>query len=505
MISQTEWGFLIIATSYITIITFIVSFIPLGLNSSLNYFIPRYIALKQNNKIKSLIYSSILIRSIVVISVFLITLGLIFFIPNLFMINLNNYIYLLYILSPLIIVISLENLCIKIIEGMGFFKIEFLFSIFRAIINIGALIFIIIFIKPIKIELIAFVNLFSMVIPFLFLIITILIKLSNVKETNDEKLTFKEVLKNTLNYGSYIDGWNISQKIWNEIKKQAIGIFSMTSLVTGYNISKRYSEVTSISITSLTSPLTVSFSSLDSKNQFDQIGKIFKISLRYIIFVLSFLVGILFFFTDFFLFLVYGEDYLIYSLLMKIMLINTFFNPLASLFYSLLKAINKVKLMFKLQILFLSIKIFLFFTFIVYYDIYGAIIGQIIANILHFIVLIYLSKISFKMDINIKKISYQYMIFFVSIGLALILSLLFLDNLNLYILNLLGLTILKNLNLFTVLVFLITFLMLNVILKIITKEDIEYLEGLFSKRKQFHRFLIKILKKLKVFIRYSNE
>ena len=216
MISQTEWGFLIIATSYITIITFIVSFIPLGLNSSLNYFIPRYIALKQNNKIKSLIYSSILIRSIVVISVFLITLGLIFLIPNLFMINLNNYIYLLYILSPLIIVISLENLCIKIIEGMGLFKIEFLFSLFRAIINIGALIFMIIFIKPIKIELIAFVNLFSMIIPFLFLINTILIKLSNIKETNDEKLTFKEVLKNTLNYGSYIDGSNISQKIWNE-------------------------------------------------------------------------------------------------------------------------------------------------------------------------------------------------------------------------------------------------------------------------------------------------
>ena len=49
LISQELWGFLLLAMSFINIVLLILSFFPPALNFSLNYYIPRYVALNQNN------------------------------------------------------------------------------------------------------------------------------------------------------------------------------------------------------------------------------------------------------------------------------------------------------------------------------------------------------------------------------------------------------------------------------------------------------------------------
>ena len=62
LISDESWGFLILAQSYITIIVIITSLLPPGLNYALNYYIPRYIVLKQESRIKSLIKNAIITK-----------------------------------------------------------------------------------------------------------------------------------------------------------------------------------------------------------------------------------------------------------------------------------------------------------------------------------------------------------------------------------------------------------------------------------------------------------
>ena len=47
MISISSWGYLITATSIISIFTVILGYLPPGLSASLNYYIPRYKTLKQ--------------------------------------------------------------------------------------------------------------------------------------------------------------------------------------------------------------------------------------------------------------------------------------------------------------------------------------------------------------------------------------------------------------------------------------------------------------------------
>ena len=83
LISQPMWGLLILATSYINIISLILSFFPPALDFSLRYNIPRYIALNQNNKLKNMIKVSFYLKALFTLLTFVVSI-IIFYIFNSF-------------------------------------------------------------------------------------------------------------------------------------------------------------------------------------------------------------------------------------------------------------------------------------------------------------------------------------------------------------------------------------------------------------------------------------
>ena len=74
LITDINWQFLILALSYMAIITIVTSLLPPGQDYALNYYIPRYLALNQKSKIKSLIKNALIIKILFLIPVFIVVI-----------------------------------------------------------------------------------------------------------------------------------------------------------------------------------------------------------------------------------------------------------------------------------------------------------------------------------------------------------------------------------------------------------------------------------------------
>ena len=103
IITPSLWGYLILALSYITLFSLILSFLPPSLGLSFHYYIPRYKSLNQYTKLKSFIKISLAIRSFFVLVIFIINLLVFRLFTDIIRLNLESYLSLIYILSPLII------------------------------------------------------------------------------------------------------------------------------------------------------------------------------------------------------------------------------------------------------------------------------------------------------------------------------------------------------------------------------------------------------------------
>ena len=500
-ISQELWGFLILATSYITIVTTVISFIPPGLDFSLIYFIPHFQSLKKMRALKTFLLKTFFLKVVIVSLVFIIFLILINFSFTLFFLNLESYMILLYILSPLIIIKGLDSFLTYFKIGYGLFKYRFIMNVIKYVASILGYLLYFILSETILIEFIAFINVISLIVPFFIDCFVFFYQLFKINPTGEKGLTFRESVKLVLNYGTYISTHAVTGQLWEQSKIQAIGVFETSQWVTGFNIGKHYSEIPTIFSTSVTYPMRISFTHMYSKGEIEQVSKISKIIVSYTIFVILFITGILFLVTDFFLFVVYGEDYLVYSTLVKLIILSICYGVLTSLFNSFLIISNKVKLLPFSGLLSFSISLFVFFTGWFFFGLKGAIIGLIIGNIILLFLSFLLIKKIFKIKLNIFKIFLQYLIFYISLGLSLLLGDLILNPINFRIYQSLNLLYLKHFPLLTVVTFLLIFMVLNITFKIITKKDAEYLELLFTKDIFSHKLIRKLSKTLKYVLR----
>ncbi|GAI26912.1 unnamed protein product, partial [marine sediment metagenome] len=113
----------------------------------------------------------------------------------------------------------------------------------------------------------------------------------------------------------------------------------------------------------------------DVKKKHNQITQIYNMTFKYSLFLMLLISGALYILTDFFLVLVYGESYLIYSTIVKLYLITIIFSVLGNILIPLLNAKNKIKILPILTTINLFIIIPSFFIGIVFYGIIGVIIG----------------------------------------------------------------------------------------------------------------------------------
>ena len=96
-----------------------------------------------------------------------------------------------------------------------------------------------------------------------------------------------------------------------------------------------------------------------------------------------------------------------------------------------------------------------------------------------------------------KNLILQYLIFFISFEISLFLENIILKELYINIPTNLNLLILKDLPIFSLTIFFITFIFLYIILKIIKKEDLTYLELFFNKNTKVEKFIRRFLRFLK--------
>jgi len=501
LISDVEWGYLILANTYILIILLILSFLPPGLGPSLNYYLPRYIVQNDSNQLKSHIKYVIYIKIIFIIPVFIISILIFVFFTDLFTITLLNHTDLLLLLSPIIVITGLDSILIFINKGLNLFKTVFMLLLVRYVFNISALIFCIFVLNTADLEVIALINVLSLLLPFLLNCLVVLIKYKRIKDDNQKQFSIKSHLRNTIKFGTNIKLGQFFSEIWAQIQLLSIGTFSTPNFVTGFTIARNYSLFSSSMTISFVSPLTLSFSRLNVKKKHKQIENLYNVFLIYSLFLLLLITGILYFCADIFLVFVYGQSYIDYSLLLKIMLFTIVFLGIGTPYESLMLATGKSKWIFRYRFLAFLIRLPLFLFFLLNFDLIWALVSIVISNLIITCIASILSIKIGKIRLNLKKIFLMLVSFFLALTIAIIIDNIILNEFNSLILQSINLSPLKYLNLWTIGLFILTFFLFLFLTKMFSVKDIEYLEDLLSKETKTQNLLKKGLKGLKKIIR----
>jgi len=487
LLSQELWGYLILATSIIFIISIILTFFPPALTFSLNYYIPRYLALNQNNKLKSIIKNSFYLKLIFTFIIGIFSFLIFVFYGSYFSFSLGIHTNLLLILSPIIITEGISTIIISIYQGFFKFKIILWLTVIRYSFNTLALIYCLLIIKVVMIESIAFINMLSSLIPFIISCFIFYKLYHKIEESEEEQNTVKENILKITRYGTPLSIAILMNEIWKQVRVLLIGSYETTELVTGYNISLNYSSISTNAATSISAPLTTSLSSLEAKKESTQISIVFNTTFKFSLFLLLSLTGILIFLSDFFLFIVFGESYLTFSYLIKIYSITIIFTVLNNLFIPLLNARNKAKFLpfntfFNLLIIIPS-----FLIGLLNLGIIGAIYGLIFANFVTFIAQIYFCSRIGGVKLNFFKIFSQYFIFFLSLGIALVLEIFVFKNLRHSFTQHFNLSIFNELEILALITFLGLYLFLTILFKTFSSTELEFLQSFFGgKRKTFN-------------------
>jgi len=496
LISKELWGFLLLAMSYISIVSLILSFFPPALTFSLKYYIPRYVTLNQNNKLKRMIQVGLYLKAIFALIIFFISLIIFYILQPFFATFLLGYTNLLFLLSPIILIMGLSTLLDSIYQGLFKYKLIFLLTLIKFSFYISALIICLVF-GITNLELLALINLLSYLIPFSVSCLIFIKIYLNIKPTQETKDSFRNVLSKITKYGTPLSINVFLNETWKQFQTPIIGGYEPLSTITGFTISKYYSQISLTAASSFSNPLITSFSSLDVKNEHNQITQIYNMTFKYSSFLMLLISGSLYILTDFFLVLVYGNSYLIYSTIVKLYLITIIFTILGNILIPLLNAKNKIKILPLLTVINLSIIIPSFFIGIIFYGIIGAIIGLIISKFIVFIIQLIVSIKIGNVKIKINKIFFQYLIFFISLFLAVILEELLFREMRINVLQNLNLLFFKNLNVLGLISFLLIYFLLNILFKIFSPKEIELLEALLSSDKFQYRVIKKFLKFLK--------
>ncbi|MGQ4876519.1 MAG: lipopolysaccharide biosynthesis protein [Promethearchaeia archaeon] len=500
-ISQTIWGYLILAISYISIIKLFSTFLPPSLDLAMNYYIPRYLALNQKRKLKIFIKNSFFLKILFSVPLFILTILLFIFFSSIFSFNLGEFTYLLLILSPLIIIYCLESIFTAIYRSLNKFNILFFLTMINIIIYTGGLLYCFLFGIIIYLDGIVFLLMISYILPFIINLVMILKIYINLKSTDEEYESFSDFYRNVIKYGSLASLATISGHLMRELEKQSIGAFLSPAKVTGYVLSLQLQNFSIYLIDATMYPLITSFSTFEAKEDYVNLNILIKLTYKYSSLFLCIMSGFLFFTCNFIILIFLGKSYLIYTDITKLLLISTIFIAHTSSFGAYIRGTNKTKYQPILSLIYLFIKIPLFFFGLIYYELIGAIIFErIIGGIIIFIIDgIFMIKI-FNKDPGLKKIFLIFILFFLSLSISIFLENLFLKNFRIYFFNILNLNFFQNIEIFSLILFLILFFVFILIFKMINPKEIELIQNLLNKNTFYFRFLNKFLNIIKKII-----
>lgn len=503
MISLEDWGLVILANSLIGILITFSYLIPPGLIFSMNFYIPRYRAKNELVKLRIFILKAFVFRILSSIALFLIGLAIFSVFGNLFNDYLHNHLSLVFILIPLVIITSLDTFFLTILLGFNLFKYHLVLLLIKSATNIIPILWIFFTSQMISVETFALINLFSALVPLIFSILIVMIKFPKDKSGSEVTYNNKKFLKKVITYGGFLRFESFTGQLWTETQTQSIGVFEDSEWVTGFQVTKYFTSFSAIFLSSLNAPLLYSLSSLDYKQNIDYIKDLFSTIFIYSTFLYMLITGIFFLITDFFLVFVFGPDYLQFSILIQLVLIGNIVSIYGSFYIILLRTTNRIKQLSIILIIALPLQIFFFFFGLILFGVVGMVVFEIIHRIIWAIIYFYLSVKKLKINLNISRIILNYGIFIFSLLTSIFLGILIFNEITSQFWINIGLSIFRELDFFTILTFIILFLGLSIILKSITKDDIEKLESFFNKESISNKIVKRGLTFLKKFLRRS--
>ena len=323
LISDTSWGYFVLGLSYIQIVSLIVKFFPPSLNNTLQYYIPRFTSLNEKNRLKSFILRALYAKLTFLIPIFIIAILFFTLLSNIFLLNLpEENMNIVLLLSPLIIINNLQVILNSINIGFNRFKTVFITFLTQYLIYIAFLLYFFIFFHGIDLNVLAFIYVIAALIPFLMNIIFIIRNVYKIKVSGKSNTSLKDDFQDMVKYGSLVRAATFFTEVWAEIQVQSIGVFRPESVL-GFKISRDLLSVSVNASSAIANPLTVSFSSFIAKEKKENIVAIYNLIIKYLIFLIEVLTGLLFFFTDLFIAFIYGEPRLIYSDIVKLYLFTS--------------------------------------------------------------------------------------------------------------------------------------------------------------------------------------
>lgn len=245
LLTPELWGFLILATSIIAIVLIILRMLPPSLDLSIIYYIPKYTVQEQISELRSFIKNSVILKILFTIPVFIVCIFLFYFLSNIFEISLKSYTDLLLILSHLIIITGLELVLNSVYRGFYMFKTIFGITLIKYVFYIGSLTFLYLLKKSSTVQEIALINLITSLLPFLVSCIIFFRFYKSLGLKKGFKTSLKRTLSKTTKRGTPLSTAVVMNEFWKEMEFQSIGLYE-TGYVTGFNISKYYSQVSLI-------------------------------------------------------------------------------------------------------------------------------------------------------------------------------------------------------------------------------------------------------------------
>lgn len=497
LINDTSWSYFVLGLSYIQIITLIIRFFPPSLNNTLHYYIPRFVSLNQYNRLKSFILRALYAKVTFLVPIFLISILSFSLFSSIFLINLpEENIHIVLLLSPLIIINTLQGILNSINMGFNRFKNIFISFLTQYLIYIAFLLYFFLFFDGIDMDSLAVIYVFAALIPFLMNIVIITRNLYQIKVSGKSNTSLKDDLQDMVKYGSLVRIATFFKELWVEIQVQSIGVFRPQSVL-GFKISRDLLSVSVNASSAIARPLTVSFSTFIAKEKKENIAVIYNLLIKYLIFLIEVLTGLLFFFTDLFIVFIYGEPRLIYSDIVKTYLFTFLFLIISSPLVSLLLAENKGKYLVLVRFIGFFLQLPLFLVLLIFFDLYYAIFGIIFSNFLFSALYLFVTIKIGKIKLNLKNIFIQYLIFFFSLGVTVILEYFLLDDLNNLLLLNFNPSLFSVFNPFSLLVFLLVFMFLVIEFRVLMVGDINNLQSFFFKKSLMHNITYKVLNLLK--------
>jgi O-antigen/teichoic acid export membrane protein len=419
LISPEEWAIIILALSILNFIVFLTSLIPPGANSTLIYYIPRLLAENEENDEELLSFVYYNYKNRLFFAIFI-------YISFIIIISLYNFefqlIQIILILSPIVFCNTFHNLNISILSAFQKFRRLFIINILSLAINTLGLFFIFLFQLGIPLILITYVKLLGIIFTFLVSFLSIL-PLINIKNRKNLKLKTKQYRKK---FNELQKKYGINVIILGLIGQTGVLILNFIYLNSGFILFITYMSICEhilsfiLNTSSSKQPVSI-FSELNIKQK--SYFKFYFVNfLKYSLLISCFLVGVMYFFIEFYIEVIYTTSYFVLIPAIQIFILLSFSRLILRSLGMVAFSTNNTIISVQMIIIQVSINITISIIAVLFNNFTLLIILYIISSYFYSIISLLLVNYYTKLKLKIIVIYKPVLLFLVSFFIALIIS-----------------------------------------------------------------------------------